>query len=177
MAKSAVAARSEVTGTGTGTTQPRVNKPRFDLWKPNKEAKGAGAIFQVAQDNTCFFLTMMPETGQEQGPKFDNSKSITVKLGRNDVGELLTVLTGKVEGLGKKNDKGYWSGLYHQSSNGNSAISLSKGTYGYILSVSVKRDEIEARYNVGITLGEAELLRVYFEMYSRMFYEAVSVEN
>lgn len=161
---------------GTATTQPEgpkfQNHPRFELWKPKKDGNGAGAVFEVAPHKSCIFLKMMPESGQENGPKFDNSRSIGVKLGRNDVGELLSVLVGLVEGLGKKNDKGFYSGLYHQHDAGNSTIGLSRSEYGYILTVSVKRGEIDARYHVGVTLGESCLLKVFLERYSSMFFES-----
>lgn len=177
MAKgTAATVRAEAQGTATAANKPEGQKfpprPRFELWKPKKDGNGAGATFEVASNNSAIFLKMMPETGQETGPKFDNSKAITVKLGRNDVGELLSVLVGLVEGLGKKNDKGFYSGLYHQNDAGNSTIGLSRSDYGYILTVSVKRGEIDARYHVGVTLGESCLLKVFLERYSSMFFES-----
>ena len=151
-------ARSE----GQKTYAPQ---PRFALWKPNREKKGNAAIIEYSIEKGCFFLRMLPESGQES-PKFDNSKAITAKLGISDVGEIIAVLTGRREALGHKDEKtGYWSGLYHENANGSSSINLSPGTAGMILGLSVKKDGPPTRYSVGVTPGEQEVLRVFFEKY------------
>jgi hypothetical protein len=150
--------------------------PRFELtlWKPNREGKGAAAILQFSParegKDPSFWLTMMPETGNESGPKFDKTKSLSAKLGLNDIGEILAVCSGRTQGLGKKNEKGYWTGLFHKSGETNSTvITLNKGNTdgdNFFLAVSAERDGQKLpRYNVSVTPGEMELVRRFIETY------------
>jgi hypothetical protein len=157
-------------------TKQFVATPRFEVWKPKKDGTGHGAVFEVSQKNDCFFLKMMPQTGLEH-PVFDSKRSVSVKLGANDVGEILGVLVGISEGLGKKNEKGFWGGLYHKSATGSSTITLSRGDYGFILGISVKRENVDASYRVGLTTGEVCLLKVYLEKYLPMFFNSNNQET
>lgn len=137
-------------------------RPTFALWKPRK-GEGAAAIFEFSSDKGCFFLRMMPES-KGGTSKFNHDASITAKLGLNDIGEFLSVLVGRSEGLGKKDDKGYWTGLFHKNPAGTSAIKFNKGTnYGYFLALSTDRGGEKANYSIGVTNGECELLRVFLE--------------
>lgn len=166
MAKTAVAPKQ----TDNSEQQQFPPKEEFQLWKPKKDGKGAAAIFSYSPDKNAIFVTMMPQkAGDDNSRSFDNEARINVKLGLNDVGEILRVLTGKAEGLGTKKDK-YWSGLYHQNANGNSSINLSRGDYGLIFRISVSRGDDNKAYNVGVTEGEANILEMFLRTYApRMF--------
>lgn len=169
-------ATKPTTSVNTSKTQGSEPKfapqPRVAFWKPNRDKKGAMASIEFSSGKQCFFLKMMPESGQES-PKFDTNKAINAKLGLNDIGEILAVLVGKKEGLGRKDDKGYWTGLYHDGGEGrSSSIGLSRGENGLFLSLSNKREGNVTRYNIGITAGESEIMRVFFENYvTTMFLE------
>jgi hypothetical protein len=148
--------------------------PRFELsfWKPNREGNGAAAFLQFSPARegreASFWLTMMPESGSDTGPKFDKSKSLSAKLGLTDVGEILAVCTGRSPGLGKKNDKGYWSGLFHKSGETNSTvITLNQGSAGdnLFFGISTDREGNKNRLFVSITAGEREQIRVFLEHY------------
>lgn len=158
------------TGSSEKTFGPRFE---FTLWKPNKDGKGAAAIFQFspARDDkeASFWLTMMPETGNESGPKFDKDKSLRAKLGSTDIGEILAVIRGRTKGLGKKNESGYWSGLFHKNASGDSTvITLNQGnTEGgnYFLGLSADRGGTKTRLSISVTPGEMELLGEFCSCY------------
>ena len=147
-------------------------KHSVSFWKPKKSNDGAAAIFEFSaargDRDACFFVRMMPQNGTGNGAKFLSDKAINVKLGLNDVGEMLSVLSGRTAGLGQKNDKGYWSGLYHDSPNGNSVITLNRGNTEspvMFFGLSVKRESSEGRFNISLTPGEQEILRAFLTHY------------
>lgn len=160
-----------VTKTNTKQTASTENRefipnPKYALWKPKKDGKGAAAIFEFSPQKNAFFATMMPQkSGDENARSFDNEAKILAKLGLSDIGEILRVLTGKAEGLGTKKDK-YWTGLYHQNANGNCSINLSRGDYGLIFRISVSRGDDNVAYSVGVTEGEANILEMFLRTYA-----------
>lgn len=136
-------------------------RQEVNLWKPNSEKRGAAALISFSNKHNCFWLKMMPQSGENS---FDNTKAINIKLGVTDIGSLLVVLTGRSEGIGRKNEKGYWSGIFHENSKGSSTVDLSVGQYGLSLSASQKTgDEQAVRYRVGVTPSEAMCLEVLFK--------------
>ncbi len=135
-------------------------RPKVALWKPNKEGKGNAAIFEYSGEKASVFVTMMPQVPGEQR-RFDQAKKVNLKLGPSDIGEILAVLNGRIEGIGRKNDAGFWSGLHHESPSGVTKISLSKGDYGLVFRVASERGEVKTANSVGISTGEAEQLKVF----------------
>lgn len=167
-----MAATATVESKASGKQQGEFeNRPGVRIWKPSKSGTGSAALFEFNDDNKSIFLTMIPQKENGSEGKFDNERKISAKLGLNDIGEILCVLTRRTEGLGQKNEKGFFSGLYHQSPSGSSQIGLSwveatdKYPPGFMLSLSVKRETNEARYTVKLTLGEAMQLEKFFSRF------------
>jgi hypothetical protein len=152
---------------------------RLNFWKPNKGGNGAAALFEFNADrgggNNGVFFTMIPQSG-ESLRSFDSSRRLRpMKLGLNDIGEILTVLLGIQEGLGKLDaESGRYSGLFHNTpGGGNSVFSLSYNPdrNSYWIGSSIQGGEGEGRYMVGMTLGEAQQLRVFLESALRVLME------
>lgn len=148
--------------------------PRHELafWKPNQSKKGTAALFQFqpkkGDKEASFWLNMVPESGNDNGPKFNQDGKLVAKLGMTDIGELLACLSGRNGGLGRQKD-GKWSGLYHQNASGNTVIKLdpNESNQGhYYLSVSVKKEGgNEGRLSISLTPSDQELLMVFFRTY------------
>lgn len=140
------------------------DRKKLGLWHPRNDGKGAAAIIEVNEKGQ-FWLTFLPQGGAE-GKKFNTDKKLTAKLGLNDLGEFLTILRGKKDGIGDKNDKGFFSGILHKikGSEDSTIIGLSqyidanKVNRGYTLSLSAKRKGEVSRLSMGLTLAEGELL-------------------
>lgn len=172
MAKRTIDSNETIPQTSAPNSQRTfVQEPRLDFWKPRTNKEGAAAIFEAAPSKQAIFLKMLPQNKNGDGPEFDSKSALNVKLGRTDVGELLSVVYGMVDGLGKKNDKGYYSGIYHErDKENNSVIKLARGDHGFFLSLSVMRSGQRSELSIGITLGEIALLRNFLEKHVEMFY-------
>ncbi len=154
------------TGTaGTGTQ--RVNNPKIGFWRPY-QGKGAAAMLEFSTNRNCFFLSIMPEGGQN-GKKFDADKRINCKLGLQDVGAILSVINGRAEGLGTKDAKGYFSGLVHKIEGNDEVkyINLAPNEKGqYFLGISSKKGQDAAvRLSVSMGAGDMELTRQFLNTY------------
>jgi hypothetical protein len=137
-------------------------KRRIGFWRPY-QGKGNAAIVDYNEEKSTLWLTFIPE-----GPEgFDSKRSIVAKLGVQDIGEILAVITGRREGLGVKNEKNYFSGLIHKmrDSQDSSIIYLNPTEKGYSLALGVKRGGAEqaTRMSVGLNTGDMENLRVFLE--------------
>lgn len=168
-------AEGKVANTGqTGGYAPR---HELTFWKPTKAKTGSAAIFQFTHKNgdkeASFWLNVMPESGNETGPKFNKEGQLTAKLGITDMGEILACLSGRNGGLGRPKDNG-WSGLYHQNATGNTVIALNpndKAPGHYWLNISVQRDGASKKLAIGLTPGDQELLLVFIRTYlPQMFF-------
>lgn len=130
------------------------------FWRPNQ--KNTGSVAFLESNIRGVFLSFMPQ-GNVNGKKFDKSKKINAALGIEDIGEMLAVINGRTEGLGKKTDKGF-SGLIHkiQGSNNSSIIGFSPSENGYYLSLSAVRDGgSPQRLSVSLGAGNMETLGVF----------------
>lgn len=151
-------------------------KPEFRIYKPNKNNNGAASSFQVRIDvdeetgrRKCYlFLVSTPQTGKdEQGNSAfawkDKDKSITMKLGLADIGEILAVLNGRKPIAG--GDKGF----FHRNSNGSTTLTFSfKDTY-YGLKVTKQVGQAAATQLLHtLTMGEGEVLKVLLEDFVRL---------
>lgn len=136
----------------------------YNLWKPY-QGKGAAALFSASENNgvVSVFLKMMPEN-PDKPESFDNESAITVKLGLNDLGELLAVIRGVKAGAGKlKDDK--WSGIYHQTDKSQSSILFERTETGFRLGVYRKDKNAKEgrRLGVGVTESESMILNRFIE--------------
>lgn len=148
-------------------SQDNVNQaPREEVnfWKPNSKNEGAAAFFNYSAPNNCVFLKMMPQAADGSDNKFDKTRSLNVKLGQTDLGELLAVMMCRKDGAGNKKEN-KWSGLYHEGKTGSSVIGFSRADNGNVfLSISYKTEGSDAvRLSIPLTLGELECLRVFVE--------------
>lgn len=139
----------------------------LNFWKPRKAGGGAAALFNI--ENGKAWLKMIPQDGTELR-RFINEQGINVLLGTPDIGGMLAVISGRLEGLGEPTDKGF-KGMYHQSPNSTVAKTLrlqnyvdpKKGTRGLSLSVTYVDGDVSIHKSILLTEGEIECLRVFLE--------------
>lgn len=142
-----------------------MDKPSdFRIYRPNKNKNGYASAWQLSYKpenkyNTwMLFLIVAPQTGEDENgnASFDwKEKSITVKLGENDVGEIMSVLDGR------QDQAGYKGSLFHQTpKGGNKSVQFVASDGGYNLKVSSQDTEkvIVGPYYHNISHGEGALL-------------------
>ncbi len=170
-------------------TTPNVQKTRCgDEWrcyKPQNNGSGAASKIQVAirDGNVIPFLVMSPQKGKSEdgnakfswSEKENDKESITLKLGENDIGELLAVL------YGFKNKAGGDRGLFHKNERGSATISFEASEYNgevrYSLKTTKKNDETGQVLNVrhSVTLGEGCILKIVLEKIVSMMYGSLTI--
>lgn len=155
-------------------------------YKPQKDGNGAASKLEmkistskVTKDNKSydrrnvevFWVSAMEEGKDANGnAKFtwaDAAKSVTLKLGEADIGELLAVLNGaKVQVGGDK-------GIFHQNDKGNTSFSFAFNSqyknYGVRLGKKVGTQLVSVKHT--ITIGEAQVLKVLLEQAVKQIYE------
>jgi hypothetical protein len=113
----------------------------FRIYRANKTNNGVASEFQLSYkekepyNKWMTFLKICSQTGVDanENASFDWDGGLTVKLGENDLGELLAVLEGRKDSLGFKGS------LFHETpGGGNKSIKLNRldNGSGYGLSVS-----------------------------------------
>ena len=141
--------------------QPK--KLRF--YKPNRDGNGTASEWQLSYkeqeryDKWMFFLSFSKQIGKNEdgNATFDWDKAIRIKLGENDISEILTVLHGQKDSVGTKGS------LYHQTpGGGNKIIEFSGNQEGYYLAVSAqdKDKNNSGKIYQKLTLAEGVLLSV-----------------
>jgi len=159
------------------------NNAQWRVYKPNKSNTGAasrveikevekekpgkdGKVFKIRNVQIFWVATTQIGTDEDGNAKFaweDKTKSVTIKLGEVDLGEILAVLHGRKGGLGMPdpNKEGAYKGLYHQNDKGNASLQISESENGYNVRASkqVKGQPLVAVKHT-LSLGEAEILRV-----------------
>lgn len=157
-----------VTETNTTNFIPRPREVRF--YRPKKDGAGCAAAIQLSykQDNKyepwMMFLTVAPQTGTDENDNasFDwKEKSIKVKLGDNDIGEMLAVLQGR------QNQVGFKGSLFHETpGGGNKILQLSVADNGgYYLQVSGQDKDKKpmGRFSLVLSNGDASILQTLLE--------------
>lgn len=130
------------------------------FYRPNKNNNGAAVAFQLSykKDNEfdkyqAFLIgaNQLGEADKNGNAQFNwKDGAITVKLGENDLGELLSVLEGRKESVGTKGS------LYHQTPGGGSkVVGFAQVENGYQLQIS-SQDKDKNLKKVYITLSHAE---------------------
>lgn len=156
--------------------------PSFNMYRANKNGNGAASRLQLSKktnargyDEVLLFLEVAKQNGANdngdamfawQGGKNSmDGGSVTIKLGTVDVGEILTVISGRKPCVGDPNGK--FKGLFHQNAKGNSSLDFRVYAKDgqdvcYALSASKKVGDSEAvKVNHLVSFGEAETLRVF----------------
>ena len=137
-------------------------KSNLSFYKPNKQEKGCALQFQlstkqeVVYNDKEFLVNYLFLTGAHQKGKnengnaiFDWQNGITIKLGLNDIGELLAVLSNR-QGSAQ---------LYHQTPKDNKIIKLQKEENGtYRLGISQKVGGDADRMQQTLSTSDASIL-------------------
>lgn len=151
----------------------------YRVYKPNKNNNGSALKIQYKMkpkqgkdySEGMLFLEIAVQTGTDENgnASFDwamaegyKGKSVTMKLGLTDIGELLLVLNGKKEYAGPPAKPGQKSGmgLFHQNKNGNTVLKFGKIPNGYAAQLSTSK---EHSFRISVSDGEAEILKVLLE--------------
>jgi hypothetical protein len=120
----------------------------FNLYKPKKNGDGAASQWDLGSNRQNIFLVIAEQKRDSEKPSFDWDNKITMKLGPNDIGEILAVLANLQESVGPKDSDGKGKGLYHQTDKGNTILQLAKmkDGKGYAIRISQKlKNKKEAR--------------------------------
>lgn len=158
--------------------------PEYRIYKPNGKGNGFAVKLQMRegknqneQERLMLFLEGTQQTGVDDNDNAsfgwkDKEKTVVMKLGLVDVGELLAVVNGVKSGAGGA------KGLYHENDKGNTTLQFtlmdSKDggpPVGYWLRLAAKRDSKLIEIKLLVTFGEAEILRVLLSEYVKKLHE------
>ena len=164
------------------TQEKRILAKEYRIYKPNSKGSGAASKFQcrtkwktvdgVDYADLILFLETAQQTGfdSNKNASFDWSsannkgkkpKSVTMKLGLPDIGEILLVLKGRKQFVGPEPKEGrkIEPGLYHQKAKGNTSLRLKWSEGKLYLNLS-SQDENKNVIKVShsITTAEATVL-------------------
>ena len=153
---------------------------QWRVYKPNKNSTGAASRLEmktvitergdVEIRDVQLFWVASPQTGTDEKGQAsfawreqDDKKSVTLKLGESDVGELLAVLNNEKEEAGQSGGK--FSGIYHQNPNGSTTFSFKKAEgKGYYIRLAKKPNGGElTEVKHTLSFGEAQILKVLLE--------------
>lgn len=144
------------------------------FYKPNKDGNGSATKLNFREQKyendgksyteLLLFWTMAPQNGKDENENakffWNTEREVKIKLGDADVGELLAVLNGKKEKAGTT------MGLFHKNDNGSTSMTFQKNEYGYYTRLAFQNKEKRVtEVKSSITLGEAEILRLFLERY------------
>lgn len=133
----------------------------FKIYKPKKNLDGTAIQFSFNKEKGAIFATFANQiNGQDKNGNyiFDWDNKGVFKLGLNDVGEMLSVLHDRQNGVGPIRDSKH-AGLFHKSQTGNSILYFTKGrNTGFFIMLSVHKDENKNKYKCNITNSECEVL-------------------
>lgn len=155
--------------------------PEFRIYKPTKSNTGAASAIQTKMTSVkgrhelqLFWVATKQVQSKTKNAAFawkDKEQTVTMKLGDPDVGEILAVLRGVKDSMGRKESKDKpGKGLFHQNPNGNTTMTLqanyndATGEPSYYIRLASKSKQgklIEVKHS--ITVGEAEFIRVLLE--------------
>ncbi len=141
-------------------SEPKFKKS-FAVYRARKTHDGSALQFDFNSKTKLLFLEMAAQTGKQDekgNALFDWQHKIAFKLGITDIGELLCVLIGKQEGVGRLIDDRH-KGLYHENDNGNAMLFFERGKHGgYYMKLSIKRGEDQIQLSQTLTNGEGVIL-------------------
>lgn len=159
------------------TQEKRILAKEYRIYKPNSKGSGAASKFQCRtkwksiDGNEYPDLILFLESAQQTG--FDSNKnasfgwstnsdknkgkSVTMKLGLPDIGEMLLVLKGRKQFVGPEPKQGrkIEPGLYHQKANGNTSLRLKWSEGKLYLNIS-SQDEKKNVTKVSHSIATAE---------------------
>ena len=137
----------------------------FKLYKPRKNGDGSASQWNVNPSKKAVFLELAKQIGPMGSEKmFDWENKICVKLGTNDIGELIATLENRQTAI--NNGKG----LFHQTENSNASVNLNRGDNGWLLSVGVKKEAL-VKISHTVSFGEGALLLTLLRVAVQRIYE------
>ena len=164
------------------TQEKKILAKEYRIYKPNSKGSGAASKFQcrtkwksvdgVDYADLILFLETAQQTGFDSNKnasfgwssvknKDKKPKSVTMKLGLPDIGEMLLVLKGRKHFVGPEPKAGrkIEPGLYHQKAKGNTSLRLKWSEGRLYLNLS-SQDENKNVIKVShsITTAEAAVL-------------------
>lgn len=140
------------------------NPKEYRIYRPNKAGNGSAIAFQLSYKereykgkkypNWMVFMVACSQTGIDGNgnASFDWKNAINVKMGENDLGEVMSVLERRKSSVGSKGS------LFHETPGGGNKIigfEVNKERGGYNLSVSSKNKNGDLQKN-RITLSDSE---------------------
>lgn len=140
--------------------QPTGHASKIDYRANNKKTEGV--LFWTITKQTA----VEDEKGNAAFGWEDPRKTVTMKLGLPDIGELLAVLEAQKDQAGPNNGKG----LFHQNKNGNSSLKFkfeagtekSPPRYGIQIGGKVEGSDL-VTLSHSLTLGEGVILREFLK--------------
>jgi hypothetical protein len=130
------------------------------FFKARKAGGGSAVKFNIS-DNGGVFITMFPQKGSEE-KSFDWEKRVFAALNQSELGEMIAVIEGRIEGTGKREEKGdkvYYNGFYHSTSNSKTTIRFARYMDGIGVSVKSERNGTTGEYSCVLNVGELYALR------------------
>lgn len=125
-----------------------------------KAYKGQGTALTISVGKKCFFFSILPEEGER---KFNSKKKITVAMGQNDIGEILSVIKGYKEGVGSIKD-GKFTGLYHEVK-GKSVTSIHffkmDNADKFLFGLSKKIGSDNTKLSINLTIPDLMLIEAF----------------
>lgn len=153
------------------------------FWRAKTDNTGTACIVEYTEGSGAAWLNFAPQNGEKS---FDWSREskMAAKLSATELGLIVAVCNGRIEGLGKKTDKGF-TGLVHKTNDGQDTaiISLSPASTGdpttRFLGLSTDRGGNKRRMSVALGTGDLENLRILCEraMFDLMLQEAYQGGN
>jgi len=168
------------------TQEKRILAKEYRIYKPNSKGSGAASKFQcrtkwktidgVDYGELILFLEASQQTGFDSNKNASfgwstnneksRGKSVTMKLGLPDIGEILLVLKGRKKFVGPEPKEGrkIEPGLYHQKAKGNTSLRLKWSEGRLYLNLS-SQDENKnvVKVSHSITTAEAAVLESLLE--------------
>ena len=170
------------------TQEKKILAKEYRIYKPNSKGNGAASKFQcrtkwkavdvVDYAELILFLESAQQTGFDSNKNAsfgwstnsekNKGKSVTMKLGLQDIGVILLVLTGRKQFVGQEPKEGrkIEPGLYHQKKNGNTSLRLKWSEKRLYLNLS-SQDENKnvTKVSHSITTAEATVLESLLEAF------------
>ena len=168
------------------TQEKRILAKEYRIYKPNSKGSGAASKFQcrtkwktvdgVDYADLILFLETAQQTGFDSNKNAsfgwstntdkNKGKSVTMKLGLPDIGEILLVLKGRKQFVGPepKAGRNIEPGLYHQKQRGNTSLRLKWSEGRLYLNISSQDEKKNVtKVSHSITTAEAAILESLLE--------------
>tara|TARA_B100000676_G_C17873669_1_gene730029 strand:+ start:121 stop:669 length:549 start_codon:yes stop_codon:yes gene_type:complete len=168
------------------TQEKKILAKEYRIYKPNSKGTGAASKFQCRTKwktidksdyaDLILFLESAQQTGFDSNKNAsfgwsstndkNKGKSVTMKLGLPDIGEILLVLKGRKTFVGPEPKQGrkIEPGLYHQNNHGNTSLRLKWSEGKLYLNISSQdKNKNVTKISHSITTAEAAVLESLLE--------------